>query len=576
LSRIEAENAGEYAWTERVTSFTSWVAPVTINDVVFYGAGSTKNGFVYGHQTTEDTNYHLIGRAVINRCVFLQCTRGIYKPWGNIGTKVLHCNFRGGGEYGFFAETGNASQHIGNDMIIGCQFASMTLAGIYLDNTTSSVTTGQTTIRDCIIQSCAGFGIFVKKYNGPYTALTIDNLWTEQNNTSANVTVESTVYTPPYNMYFEDAAGVVIRDGNMEETKLVNSSISEYSCAYTTAGTSTMDSTSSRDAYSVGINSGKLTKATIHSYRSHLGSNDLGDSDLHNIPPRTHDVTHHTGTVRLSDSYAGPGRKVFTGSATVRTETVADGVVHSTCGEITVTASRTEYPSTTSISYTSGKWYAYSGAFKMTSATQPTTLSSSNASQFLRNHATDLVQNEWVHLGGIQLAGATGASNWPYITTQAGNTLVLRIADLQVVEFTTEREAIQFFNSKGFAGVSSEVGLLSCTTLDVQSTGQTTLYTVPTGRRLIIDKIMVVAGATASPTAVVTFGEQGSATDFLAAQTFTNLAAQYDAIVCRPVPNATPVKLKSYPAASIIEADVTTADADGGTDNQVFLYGTLY
>jgi len=252
-------------------------------------------------------------------------------------------------------------------------------------------------------------------------------------------------------------------------------------------------------------------------------------------------------------------------------------VIHSTCGEITITASRTEFPSGgDNISYTSGKWYAYSAAFKMTSATQPTTLSASNTSQFFGNQASKLVQNQWVHLGGIQLAGATSTSAFPYIVTQAGNTLVLRIADLQVVEFDTFAEAKAFFNTGGYLGVSSEVGLLSCTTLDVQSTGQTTLYTVPAGRRLIIDKIMVVAGATASPTAVVTFGEQGTATDFLAAQTFTNLAAQYDTIVCRPVPNATPVKLKSYPAASIIEADVTTADADGGTDNQVFLYGTLY
>jgi len=372
---------------------------------------------------------------------------------------------------------------------------------------------------------------------------------------------------------------LVIYRSNVEDMVLINSHSTERNCSYLSADNlSSLDSTSSRDCHDIVANVGNVTGGTVHSYSNASGSNDLGDSDMFLIAPRTHDVNAPIGgTSILSDSYAGPGRKVFTGTATVNTDTVADGVVHSTCGEITVTASRTEFPSGgDNISYTSGKWYAYSAAFKMTSATQPTTLSASNTSQFFGNQASKLVQNEWVHLGGIQLAGATSTSAFPYITTQAGNTLVLRIADLQVVQFDTFAEAKAFFNSKGYFGVSSEVGLLSCTTLDVQSTGQTTLYTVPTGRRLIIDKIMVVAGATASPTAVVTFGEQGSATDFLAAQTFTNLAAQYDAIVCRPVPNATPVKLKSYPAASIIEADVTTADADGGTDNQVFLYGTLY
>jgi len=117
---------------------------------------------------------------------------------------------------------------------------------------------------------------------------------------------------------------------------------------------------------------------------------------------------------------------------------------------------------------------------------------------------------------------------------------------------------------------------LSETALDVTSTGQTTIYTVPTGYRLVIDKIIIIAGATASPTAKVSFGKQGSATDFVVAQTLENLAAQYDCVQIMPVPHATiPVKTKSYAAASVIEADVTDADADGGEDNRVILFGTL-
>jgi hypothetical protein len=129
----------------------------------------------------------------------------------------------------------------------------------------------------------------------------------------------------------------------------------------------------------------------------------------------------------------------------------------------------------------------------------------------------------------------------------------------------------------GFAqGPSDGIVLLSRTTLDVQAAAQTTLFVVPAGVRCILDHIKIVAGATASPTAVVSFGQQGAATDFLGNQTMTNLAAQYDTVICAPVPNATPVKTKSYAAATIIEADVTTADVDGGTDNTVYLYGTLY
>lgn len=116
---------------------------------------------------------------------------------------------------------------------------------------------------------------------------------------------------------------------------------------------------------------------------------------------------------------------------------------------------------------------------------------------------------------------------------------------------------------------------LSETALDVQSTGQTTLYTVPSGFRLIIDKIIIISGSVASPTAIVSFGQNGATTDFVGNQTLTNLAAQYDVVQILPVPNATPVKTKSYAAGTVIEANVTTADVDGGTDNRVILFGTL-
>ncbi len=112
--------------------------------------------------------------------------------------------------------------------------------------------------------------------------------------------------------------------------------------------------------------------------------------------------------------------------------------------------------------------------------------------------------------------------------------------------------------------------------LDVTSTGQTTIYTVPTGFRCVLDKVVIIAGATASPTAIITIGLQGAATNFVGAQTLTNLAAQYDSVTIMPVPHASvPVKTKSYAAAAVIEIDVTTADADGGEDNRVLVFGTL-
>lgn len=116
--------------------------------------------------------------------------------------------------------------------------------------------------------------------------------------------------------------------------------------------------------------------------------------------------------------------------------------------------------------------------------------------------------------------------------------------------------------------------ILSNTTVALNAVAQTTLYTVPTGKRLVITKAALIAGASAGD-AVLTIGKQGSATDFLGAQTLSNLAAQYDVVILQPIPNATPVLNKSYAAGSIIEADVTTGST-GGATNTMLLFGILY
>ena len=122
------------------------------------------------------------------------------------------------------------------------------------------------------------------------------------------------------------------------------------------------------------------------------------------------------------------------------------------------------------------------------------------------------------------------------------------------------------------------IALLSTTTLSVRVATATTLYTVPTqlGKRCLPDHIKIICGSDASTTAKITVGQVGALTDFLAENTLTNLAAQYDMVICRPIPATTPLKSKSYAPGTVIQIDVTTADADGSTDCTVLLFGTLY
>lgn len=119
----------------------------------------------------------------------------------------------------------------------------------------------------------------------------------------------------------------------------------------------------------------------------------------------------------------------------------------------------------------------------------------------------------------------------------------------------------------------TSICLLSATTVALNANADTTLYTVPTGKRCILSHAILVAGADAASTDI-SIGQNGAETDFIPTNQCDNLDAQYDAIILMPVPATTPTKTKSYAAGTVIEAKVT--NAAGGATNTLYLYGMLY
>jgi hypothetical protein len=113
---------------------------------------------------------------------------------------------------------------------------------------------------------------------------------------------------------------------------------------------------------------------------------------------------------------------------------------------------------------------------------------------------------------------------------------------------------------------------VSTTTVAFNATGQTTLYTVPTGKTFIPVFAVIRAGADASNTDV-TFGRVGALTDWLGTQQLDNLDAAGDQVKVEVVQNATPVKSKTYVAAQVFQIDVTVGN--GGATNYVDLFGYL-
>lgn len=115
--------------------------------------------------------------------------------------------------------------------------------------------------------------------------------------------------------------------------------------------------------------------------------------------------------------------------------------------------------------------------------------------------------------------------------------------------------------------------LLSTTTIALNANADTTLYTVPVGKRCVLTHALLVAGADAGTT-TISVGADGTETDFLAVNTLSNLDAQYDSVILMPIPNTTPLKGKSYAGGTVIQAQVT--NQAGSASNQLFLFGFLY
>lgn len=118
------------------------------------------------------------------------------------------------------------------------------------------------------------------------------------------------------------------------------------------------------------------------------------------------------------------------------------------------------------------------------------------------------------------------------------------------------------------------VGLLSTTTISLAADADTTLYTVPAGKRCVLSHAVIVAADDAGATTTITIGQSGATTDFLASNILSNLDAQYDAVIVKPIPNTTPLKSKSYAAATVIKA--TVGSQSGAAGNTLYLFGFLY
>lgn len=130
------------------------------------------------------------------------------------------------------------------------------------------------------------------------------------------------------------------------------------------------------------------------------------------------------------------------------------------------------------------------------------------------------------------------------------------------------------FLSTGYAFNRGQEVLLSIRNIDLSEDGETVIFTVPRGYRLIITKAVLVVGIDAGMTQI-SIGQDGDFEDGIPIQSLSNLDSQYDAATLTYTwPQSPAIGTKSYAPRTVIKA--TVYGAEGGAENKLFLYGILY
>ena len=117
--------------------------------------------------------------------------------------------------------------------------------------------------------------------------------------------------------------------------------------------------------------------------------------------------------------------------------------------------------------------------------------------------------------------------------------------------------------------------LKTVTGVDLNAVATTNLVTVEPDKVMVVDHVKITNLSADAASAVATFGQTGAKTDFVAAQTLSNLSAAGKAAKIQPIQGATPVAIQEYTAGEIFCADITTAAGSACTATAL-VFGHLY
>lgn len=412
----------------------------TVRDIYIDGNAKASDGIDFNAGGTSD---ELAGRWTLDSVFVKSCAKGIRKRFGNIGNvfrsvSVKSCDFG----YHSVAQASPA-MHGGADLWDGGEISSCALAALYIDSPTTG--TGGTTLRNLIIESNPGFGLFVKSWASSLVPLVLESVWFEGNATSGSVTIDGVSYTPQ-DIYIKDAALVIIRGSQIRKATFDNSRVLLDGCFFDDQTAITLANSPNVRIINANVDGLKSAVTVETLMRSARASGSFAAA--HGAPARSHSIRSLSGSGVVASSRSF-GTTATSGTTVPSNETLTSTQVED--GQFDPYAAEYSQGSGTSVflaggSITSGKWYAYSFDWKQVSGAPSSVSLINGVSLASAVPLLGLPAGQWGTFGGVARAASTGTIAIRVNSNTGAH--VFRVRDYQLVQFDTEAEALAYYNSR--------------------------------------------------------------------------------------------------------------------------------
>lgn len=407
-----------------------------ISNLTVLGNGKTADGITF----RDVANSEMSGRWVLERVIIEDCHTAIRKQAGNIGNAIRDCAISGN-DFGYYALGQTAPlMHAGCDLFDHVQFDTSLLAAIYIDS--PQIGTGGTTITgNTIIEGNPGFGVFVKNYKTSFTPLVLDGVWFENNATAATVTINDTVYAPK-DVYFENVEHAVIRNGIVRKFQFVASRVSIDNCFADDQSYYTIDAASTVSVTNASLDGGVhpvVIKSLIAAKRP--GGN---QAQVFLAEPRK-TVSKSSNNVLQSLSFSNADSYSFSGSASVIAQSAVGGILFDTYASLTIAPGKTQLGGLVSV--TAGKWYVATLDANLLNGNKSNLLLGVYYNTTLCSSWNALLQSgAWNTVATVCQATASDYVSL-YIQNNDAAAITLGLSAFQLMEFTTEQDALNYYNS---------------------------------------------------------------------------------------------------------------------------------